>query len=169
MYQRCGKLDEQRLNFACGSCGNVTGTLGSNFGLLCEGAGERKRDWGREFKVVRYSTRWMLRRHSRRDRRLKTCHWHVFLTPRLPPALRATLPHRGRLWVHTSLYFIPVHEYIAFDHAVVQLPLFGGLLAEGALELRVAGKHQRAPALRQTLPNSRYSSSASCFSIRRWP
>ena len=55
--------------------------------------------------------------------------------------------------MHTSLYFIAVHEYIAFDHAVVQLPLFGGLLAEGALELRVAGKHQRAPALRQTPPH----------------
>ena len=31
---------------------------------------------------VRWKLRWMLRRHSRRDRRLKTCHRHVFLTPR---------------------------------------------------------------------------------------
>jgi hypothetical protein len=31
---------------------------------------------------VRRKLRWMLRRHSRRDRRLKTCHRHVFLTPR---------------------------------------------------------------------------------------
>ena len=67
----------------------------SVLGPLCEGAGERKRDWGREFEVVRYSTRWMLRRHSRRDRRLKTCHRHVFLTPRLPPALRATFLSEG--------------------------------------------------------------------------
>ena len=32
--------------------------------------------------TVRWMPRWMLRRHSRRDRRLKTCRWHVFLTPR---------------------------------------------------------------------------------------
>ena len=36
---------------------------------------------------------------------------------------------------------VAVHEYIALDHAVVQLPLFGRLPAEGALELRVAGQH----------------------------
>ena len=34
----------------------------------------------------------MLRRHSRRDRRLKTCHRHVFLTPRRIDFLLAPLP-----------------------------------------------------------------------------
>ena len=35
-------------------------------GPLCEGAGERKRDWRRDKKIVRCNTRWMLRRGESR-------------------------------------------------------------------------------------------------------
>ena len=39
-----------------------------------------------------------------------------------------------------------VHENIALDHAVVELALFVRRSAEAALELRVAGQHQRPPS-----------------------
>ena len=51
---------------------------------------------------------------------------------------------------------VAVHKYIALDHAVVQLALSVRRAAEAALELHA-------------LPKVRYSSSASCRSIRRSP
>ena len=57
--------------------------------------------------TVRRKTRWTLRRHSRRDRRLKTCHRHVFLTPRRIATPVCGLARNDRLFRQPEL---PLHE-----------------------------------------------------------